>query len=72
MVEVAFNSQGQLAIIPVQDLLNLGSEARMNIPGISDDNWTWKFQWELITESIANKTREQLDNAGRLYKTDTH
>lgn len=72
LIEVAFNSRGQLAIVPIQDLLNLGSEARMNIPGISDDNWTWKFKWEQITESIVTKTREQLENAGRLYKTDTH
>jgi len=72
LIEVAFYSRGQLAIAPIQDLLNLGSEARMNIPGISDDNWTWKFQWEQITQSITSKTREQLDKADRLYKTDSH
>ncbi|WP_299874676.1 4-alpha-glucanotransferase [uncultured Cocleimonas sp.] len=72
LIEVAFNSSGQLAIAPIQDILNLGSEARMNVPGISDDNWTWKFDWDQITKSIVNKTREQLEKAGRLYKTDTH
>ena len=66
MIDVVFNSAGQLAIVPLQDLLNLGSEARMNIPGISENNWSWKFQWEQITQDLANKTRDRLDAAGRL------
>ena len=52
MIDAALNSAGQLVIIPFQDLLNLGSEARMNIPGISENNWTWKFQWEQIPENL--------------------
>ena len=71
LIEAAFKSRGQLAIAPIQDLLILGSEARMNIPGISADNWTWKFEWEQLTQSIAKKTREQLENADRLYKMDS-
>ncbi len=66
MIEVAVNSAGQLAVFPLQDLLNLGSEARMNIPGVSDNNWSWKFQWEQLTQALANETRSRLDAAGRL------
>jgi len=66
MIDVVFNSAGQLAIVPLQDLLNLGSEARMNVPGISENNWSWKCQWEQITQDLANKTSDRLIAAGRL------
>lgn len=71
IIEAALNSQGQLVIIPLQDLLDLGSEARMNIPGISADNWTWKFQWEQIPNDLAIKIHQRLDKSGRLYKSET-
>ena len=71
LIDAALKSLGQLVNIPLQDLLKLGSEARMNIPGISDNNWTWKFQWEQIPQDLAIKTRQRIDNAGRLYKPET-
>ncbi|MFQ5582005.1 MAG: 4-alpha-glucanotransferase [Mariprofundaceae bacterium] len=40
----ALDSVAQLAIIPMQDLLSLGSEARLNTPGTVDDNWKWRMQ----------------------------
>ena len=33
------------AVVPRQDVMGLGSEARMNIPGTVDGNWTWRFAW---------------------------
>ena len=71
MIDAALNCAGQLVIIPFQDLLHLGSEARMNIPGISENNWTWKFQWEQIPENLAIKTHQRLENSGRLYNPET-
>ena len=72
MIEVVMNSAGQLAIFPIQDLLNLGSEARMNIPGISENNWSWKFKWDQLTQTLANETRTRLDAAGRLLKMEVN
>ncbi|MDQ7011043.1 MAG: 4-alpha-glucanotransferase [Mariprofundaceae bacterium] len=40
----ALDSVARLAIIPMQDLLELGSEARLNTPGTVDGNWTWRMQ----------------------------
>ncbi len=44
MTEAALASPAKLAVIPMQDLLALGSEARMNMPGSLDGNWTWRMQ----------------------------
>ncbi len=43
MIRLAWSSVAQMAIIPLQDLLDLGSEARMNIPGTPGGNWQWRF-----------------------------
>jgi 4-alpha-glucanotransferase len=62
LMRLAWSSPAALAIAPLQDLLNLGSEARMNVPGRADGNWGWRvredmlsapaFQWlEELTES---------------------
>jgi 4-alpha-glucanotransferase len=68
IIDAALNSSGQLVIVPLQDLLHLGSEARMNIPGVSENNWTWKFQWDQIPLNLASETRQRLQDAGRLYQ----
>ncbi|HXH65103.1 MAG TPA: 4-alpha-glucanotransferase [Mariprofundaceae bacterium] len=44
MTEAALASPSKLAVIPMQDLLGLGSEARMNLPGSLDGNWIWRMQ----------------------------
>jgi 4-alpha-glucanotransferase len=43
-VRAAYASVCNLAIIPLQDLLTLGSEARLNTPGTAQGNWTWRYQ----------------------------
>ncbi len=45
MIETAWSSVADIAIIPLQDLLGLDSKARMNIPGTPSDNWEWRFRW---------------------------
>jgi 4-alpha-glucanotransferase len=42
----------------MQDLLGLGSQARMNLPGTSSGNWTWRFRWELLTPEIEQRLKE--------------
>ena len=49
LIRLAMESQSPLAIVPLQDILQLGSDARMNTPGESSGNWAWRFEWpELI------------------------
>jgi 4-alpha-glucanotransferase len=65
MIRTAMNSIAQLAIIPLQDVLGLGSEARMNIPGTPDGNWTWRFRGEMLTDALADRLAALTVAAGR-------
>lgn len=49
MIELAWRSPARLAIAPLQDVLGLGSEARMNTPGTAQGNWQWRFDWPQLT-----------------------
>lgn len=46
MIRLAKESPARMAIIPIQDIMELGSEARMNTPGVAYGNWQWKFSWD--------------------------
>ncbi len=48
MINAVWASGAQMAITPLQDLLGLGAQTRMNVPGIPDGNWAWRFQWKQI------------------------
>lgn len=49
----ALASVARLAVIPMQDVLGMGDEARMNTPGTAQGNWQWRFEWDDISESIS-------------------
>jgi 4-alpha-glucanotransferase len=51
-IERVWSSQARFVLCPLQDVLGLGSEARMNIPGKSGEFWTWRFQWHQLTPEI--------------------
>jgi len=56
LIEGAFRSRANTAIIPMQDILCLGSEARMNIPNTTGgNNWRWRLEKNLVTEKIEKK-----------------
>jgi 4-alpha-glucanotransferase len=50
MIEVCWSSVAGLAIVPLQDLLNLGGEARMNVPGRPENNWRWRCTQEMLAD----------------------
>lgn len=56
LMALAFKSAPHIAIAPLQDLLGLGSEARMNIPGTTQGNWQWRMKWPQLNEEIVHKT----------------
>jgi len=62
MIKLAFNSQARLAIVPMQDFLGLGSESRLNIPGTTSNNWSWRVTEEQLSpefcQSVANLIKE--------------
>jgi 4-alpha-glucanotransferase len=53
MVRAALGSVGQLAVIPIQDVLELGSDARLNTPGTVGSNWTWRLPDGALTAERA-------------------
>ena len=58
VIRTAYASVADVVIIPMQDILNLGGEARMNFPGKPDGNWTWRFTWDQISEDLSRKYKE--------------
>lgn len=65
LVRLAYESVANLAIIPMQDVLQLGSEARMNRPGEREGNWTWRFQWDQIHPNRTAWLRDMAERYGR-------
>ena len=65
-IRAAYSSVPNLAIIPLQDLLNLGSEARFNTPGKSQGNWTWRFRDEQL-RTLREQSGGYLRDLAALY-----
>jgi 4-alpha-glucanotransferase len=63
ITRLAWASVAKMAIIPMQDLLELGSEARMNIPGTASGNW----QWRLAKDQLSGEKAEWLNHISKLY-----
>lgn len=57
LMEVAWSSAAALAMAPVQDLLNLGSDARMNVPGRAEGNWRWRCTEDMLSAPAFEQLR---------------
>ena len=66
MIRTVLDSRSRLAVIPLQDLLGLGSEARMNTPGKAKGQWSWKFSWDNLTPGLARSVRERIVQSRRI------
>jgi 4-alpha-glucanotransferase len=71
LVCVALESVAQLAVIPLQDLLELGGEARMNTPGTTEGNWTWRYEESQWTNTLTQHLRHAVIRYGRLPGEDS-
>jgi 4-alpha-glucanotransferase len=60
MIRTILSSIADLAVFPLQDVLGLGAEARMNLPGTSSGNWRWRFRHGALTAELATKLREMV------------
>jgi len=54
-IRTVLASVADIAIIPLQDVLGLGSEARMNLPGTISGNWKWRYRPSILTNEIAER-----------------
>lgn len=68
MIETALQSPARRAIAPLQDFLGLGGDSRMNTPGVSEGNWQWRFDWDMLPPGLAANTRAWLAAHGRLHE----
>jgi 4-alpha-glucanotransferase len=65
MQDIVLYSRAALAVLPLQDLLEFGSEARMNTPGTAYGNWSWRFQWDDLPADLAPRLRQKLHKSYR-------
>lgn len=66
LIRAAYTSVARIAITPVQDVLRLGSEARMNRPGAESENWSWRMLPGALTSEHAGELHRLAEITGRL------
>ena len=64
LIRAALESKAGLTIIPMQDLLALGEEHRMNTPGSVGGNWCWHFNWGQVPDTLTGRLRALLVQSG--------
>ncbi|MCU0958951.1 MAG: 4-alpha-glucanotransferase [Pirellulaceae bacterium] len=58
LMQLCMQSSARAAIVPMQDILRLGSEARMNTPATTTGNWRWRFPFACITDRLIDELGE--------------
>jgi 4-alpha-glucanotransferase len=66
LIRFAWSSRAALAIVPLQDLLNLGAEARMNQPGRAEGNWRWRCTDAMLSAPIFRDLAHLTETADRV------
>jgi 4-alpha-glucanotransferase len=66
MIRLALSSVANLAIVPLQDVLGLGTEARMNRPGTESGNWAWRFEAGALRAEHASRLGTMTRTYGRI------
>lgn len=70
-IHMAMRSVANLIVIPVQDILNLGPEARMNRPSVAAGNWEWRLAPGALSGTVAQKVRDITEETGRCSLSET-
>lgn len=65
LIRLALASVANTAIVPMQDVLRLGDEARMNVPGQPHGNWSWRMRWDQMDAGLADGLRHMTEMYGR-------
>jgi 4-alpha-glucanotransferase len=68
LIRLAFASPARVAMVQAQDVLGLGSEARMNLPARARGAWRWRLARGALTPRLARRLREATEEAGRLRR----
>ena len=65
MIRAAMATVSRTVLVPMQDILGLGSDARMNMPGRPGGNWQFRFHWDQVTPDITRRLRGLVDTYAR-------
>jgi 4-alpha-glucanotransferase len=65
LIKAAFSTDAKLAIAPLQDYLGLGSEARINTPGTSSNNWRWRVREDQLDNGVRSLVANLVSESGR-------
>ncbi len=68
LIRLAFASVANQAIIPLQDLLGLDSDGRMNSPSQQEGNWNWRYWYGALNQEVRDRLRSLTERYGRLPK----
>ncbi len=66
LIALALSSVARMVIIPMQDFMELDGRHRMNMPGTTDKNWVWKFDWDQVDPGLPAYIRQYLAGYHRL------
>ena len=61
LVRAAYASVARLAMVPLQDVLALDGDHRMNTPGTTSGNWQWRFSWDMVPQDLAARLRRMTE-----------
>jgi len=67
LINIAFSSVCNLAIIPMQDFLALDEKSRMNMPASTDGNWRWRFSWQQVSPELAQSINDTVKKYHRVF-----
>lgn len=67
LIALALRSNANTAVFPMQDLLGLGTGARMNVPGTKSGNWRWRLLPGMLTDEIKQRLRKLTEETGRIH-----
>ncbi len=65
LIRLAWGSAANRAVVPLQDVLDLGPEARMNLPGRPHGNWAWRYRAEMLAPARMDRLAEMTELYGR-------
>jgi len=67
-IRASLSSVADMAIVPLQDVLGLGNEARMNLPSTTEGNWTWRYRAGALTDEITARLKKLTQLYGREHQ----
>ncbi|HVS16687.1 MAG TPA: 4-alpha-glucanotransferase [Thermoanaerobaculia bacterium] len=65
LLAATLGARSELAVVPMQDVLALGSDARTNTPGVADGNWRWRMRTDAFTDELVERLRSLTETSGR-------